>query len=113
MGWRGLTMVFAGWLLGFPSGQAAGEELRPYNLPSQQQGPLYQAAPEPIIRQEQPVDMQGGEDFRRRVEGLSPEERARLEEGLRERLRQSVRDGRMEEAKYYENLCSILQNVGR
>jgi hypothetical protein len=108
---RYVTVLLAGCLLGFLSEPVAGEELRPYQLPSQRQ--TARPEPERIIRQEHPMDPQGGEEFRRRIENLSPDERARFEEGIRERLRQAVREGRMEEARYYENLCAILQQVGR
>lgn len=88
---------------------AGAAELRPYNLPSQR-APL--VAPE-RERVELPPPQAGIEEFRQRMRTLGPEERRRLDAGIRERLRQAVREGRMEEARYYERLCTVLQEMER
>lgn len=94
-------------------GPVMGEELRPYQLPSQRAVP-YQTVPERMPLQQAPrVEAQRFEEFRRRAEGMDPEERIQLETGIRERLKQAIRAGQIEEARYYETLCSILSEMGR
>ena len=90
------------------SGCGAGAaELRPYNLPSQR-APMVVPERE---RGEEPPLQAGIEEFRQRMRTLGPEERRRFDAGIRERLRQAVREGRMEEARYYERLCTVLQEM--
>lgn len=89
-----------------------GEELRPYQLPSQRVAPYPSSSDRMALTSDPRADIQRFEDFRSRAEGLDVQGRAELEAGIRERLKQAIRMGRIEEARYYESLCAILTEIG-